>query len=70
MRMRVGLKNTDQYTVCNDSSNLISNQVWSENSAIQFILKTFYFGFFISISEEKKINPKNLYLRVLVRIAK
>jgi hypothetical protein len=42
MRMRVGLKNADQITGCNDSSSLVSNQVWSQNTTVQIYFKNIF----------------------------
>jgi hypothetical protein len=68
MRIWVGPKNTDQFTGCNDSSIWVSKQIWSKISQFRFILKTFLFSVWVSNSEERKANPRKLYLRVLVRI--
>jgi hypothetical protein len=43
-------------------------QVWSE-TIIQVIFENILFLVWVPISEERKVNPKNPYLRVLVRIA-
>jgi hypothetical protein len=52
-----------------DNSSWVSNQDWSENTAIQFILKIFLFSVWVPIFEERKTNPRNPYLKMLVRIA-
>jgi hypothetical protein len=45
MRMRVGPKNADQVPNAYDSSDLVSNQFWSENTAVQIYFKiNFTFG--------------------------
>jgi hypothetical protein len=45
MRMRVGPKNVGQVPNAYDRSNLVSNQFWSENTAVQIYFKNnFIFG--------------------------
>jgi hypothetical protein len=44
------------------------NNVWLENTAVQFYLKTFLFTVWVPNSEERKSNPRKPYQRVLVRI--
>jgi hypothetical protein len=46
------------------------NSVWSEkNSNSDLFLKTVLFSVWVPNSEERKSNPRNPYLRMLVRIA-
>jgi hypothetical protein len=57
MRMWVGPKNVGQVPNAYDSSNLVSNQFWSENTAVQIYFKnSFYFRFgFLFLKKEKQI---------------
>jgi hypothetical protein len=57
MQMRVGPKNTSQAPNAYDSSNLVSNQFWSENTAAQIYFKNiFNFQFeFLFLKKEKQI---------------
>jgi hypothetical protein len=70
MRMRIGPKNTGQFTGCNDSSIRISKQIWPENTAVKFVFEKYFFLFsiWIPISEERKANLRNSYMRMLVRV--
>jgi hypothetical protein len=69
MRMWVGPKNTGQVPNAYDSSNSVSNQFWSENTAVQIYLKKkFYFQFGFLFLKTRKADPRKLYLRVLVWI--
>jgi hypothetical protein len=45
------------------------NNVWSENAAVQIYFKNILFSIWVPISEERKANSRNSYLRILVRIA-
>jgi hypothetical protein len=70
MRMQVGPKNVGQVPNTYDSSNLVPNQFWSENTAIQiYFKKQFYFQFEFLILKKKKSSPRKPYLGVLARIA-
>jgi hypothetical protein len=58
MRMRVGPKNIGQVPNAYDSSNLVPNQFWSENTTIQiYFKKTVLFSIWVPSSEERKSNP-------------
>jgi hypothetical protein len=57
--MRVGPKDTGQFTECNDNSNLVSKQCLVKNTAVQFILENNYFRVWVPISEERKLNLRN-----------
>jgi hypothetical protein len=46
------------------------NNVWSENIVVQIHFKNILFSVWVPNSEERKLNPRKPYLRVLVRIAK
>jgi hypothetical protein len=46
----------------------VSKQIWSKISQFRFILKIFLFSVWVPNSEEMKSNPRNPYLRMLVRI--
>jgi hypothetical protein len=67
--MRVGLKNTGQLPYA------MIVQVWSlirfgqKIPQIRFILKIFLFSVWVPNSEERKVNLRKSYLRMLVRIA-
>jgi hypothetical protein len=55
MQMRVSPKNAGQVLNAYDNSNLVSNQVCSENTAVQIYFKNiFYFQFgFLILKKEK-----------------
>jgi hypothetical protein len=53
-----------------DRSILVSNQSLVKNIADWIYFKNILFSVWVPNSEERKLNPKKSYLRVLVRIAK
>jgi hypothetical protein len=62
MWMRVGPKNVGQIPNAYDSSNLVSNQFWSENTAVQIYFKnSFIFGLG-SYFWRKKIKSQEIVL--------
>jgi hypothetical protein len=44
------------------------NNVWSENTAVQIYFKNILFSVWVPNSEERKVNPRKPYLRMLVKI--
>jgi hypothetical protein len=66
--MRVGLKNTGQLPY------VMTVQVWSlirfgqKIPQFRFILKIFLFSVWVPNSEERKTNPRKLYLNISARL--
>jgi hypothetical protein len=65
MRMRVGPKNAGQVPNAYDSSNLVPNHSWPENTAVQIYFKIILFSIWVPNSEERKSNPRKSYMRII-----
>jgi hypothetical protein len=46
------------------------NNIWSENTAVQIYFKNDLISVWVPNSEERRLNPRKPYLRVLARIVK